>query len=244
MLPFYRTKYGNPSSIHSFGEEAKEGMVQARERIATAIGAVPEEVFFTSGGTESNNIALQGFAFANREKGKHIITSAVEHHAILHTCQFLGKQGFEISYLPVDREGAVDPEMVRSELRDDTVLISIMTANNEIGTVQPFREIALLAHVVTPAVRAGGAPITCRCPAPRRCGSCWTGRGLRPDPTRAVRLRRSAVSYSTCRPRSSRSGWAWSTAAWLGPAAGTGPRSSSGTSPGPERLRSRGCSRR
>ncbi len=146
MLPFYRTKYGNPSSIHSFGEEAKEGMVQARERIAAAIGAMPEEIFFTSGGTESNNIALQGFAFANREKGKHIITSAVEHHAILHTCQFLEKQGFEISYLPVDREGAVDPEMVRSELRDDTVLISIMTANNEIGTVQPFREIALLAH--------------------------------------------------------------------------------------------------
>ncbi len=146
MLPFYRTKYGNPSSIHSFGEEAKEGMEQARERAAAAIGAMPEEIFFTSGGTESNNIALQGFAFANRKKGRHIITSTVEHHAILRTCQFLEEQGFDISYLPVDSQGAIDPDMVRSGLRDDTVLISIMTANNEIGTIQPFREIALLAH--------------------------------------------------------------------------------------------------
>ena len=146
MLPFYRTKYGNPSSIHSFGEEAREGMVQARERAAFAIGASPEEIFFTSGGTESNNIALQGFAFANRKKGKHIITSMVEHHAILHTCEFLGTQGFDITYLPVDGVGAVDPDAVRSALRDDTILVSIMTANNEIGTVQPFREIGRMAH--------------------------------------------------------------------------------------------------
>jgi len=146
MLPFYRTKYGNPSSIHSFGEEAREGMVQARERAAFAIGASPEEIFFTSGGTEANNIALQGFAFANRKKGKHIITSMVEHHAILHTCEFLGTQGFDITYLPVDGVGAVDPDAVRSALRDDTILVSIMTANNEIGTVQPFREIGRMAH--------------------------------------------------------------------------------------------------
>ena len=146
MLPFYRTKYGNPSSLHSFGEEAREGMVQARERVAAAIGALPEEIFFTSGGTESNNMALQGFAFANRHKGKHIITSAVEHHAILHTCEFLGTQGFDVTYLPVDSEGSVDPETVRSKMRDDTILVSIMTANNEIGTVQPFREIGRLVH--------------------------------------------------------------------------------------------------
>jgi cysteine desulfurase len=146
MLPFYRTKYGNPSSIHSFGEDAREGMMQARERVALALGAFPEEILFTSGGTESNNIALQGYAFANRNKGKHIITSTVEHHAILHTCEFLGTQGFDITYLPVDGEGSVDPDKVRSALRDDTILISIMTANNEIGTVQPFREIGRMAH--------------------------------------------------------------------------------------------------
>ena len=146
MLPFYRTKYGNPSSIHSFGEEAREGMVQARERIAVAIGASSDEIFFTSGGTESNNIALQGFAFANRKKGKHIITSTVEHHAILHTCEFLEGQGFDITYLPVDSDGSVDLGTVRSALRDDTILVSVMTANNEIGTIQPFRDVAKLAH--------------------------------------------------------------------------------------------------
>jgi cysteine desulfurase len=107
---------------------------------------MPEEIFFTSGGTESNNIALQGFAFANRKKGRHIITSTVEHHAILHTCEFLDSQGFDITYIPVDGEGSIDPDMVRSALREDTVLVSIMTANNEIGTVQPIREIGLLAH--------------------------------------------------------------------------------------------------
>jgi cysteine desulfurase len=146
MLPFYRTKYGNPSSLHSFGEEAREGIVQARDRMAAAIGALPEEIFFTSGGTESNNIALQGYAFANRRKGKHIITSTVEHHAILHTCEFLESQGFDVTYLPVDGEGSVDLDMVRSALRKDTILVSIMTANNEIGTIQPFGEIGRLVH--------------------------------------------------------------------------------------------------
>jgi cysteine desulfurase len=141
MLPYYRTKYGNPSSLHSYGEEAKEGVALARERTAKAIGASPDEIFFTSGGTESNNIALQGIAFANRRKGNHIITSSIEHHAILHTCEFLEREGFDVTYLPVDDNGLVDPERVRSSLRDDTILVSIMMANNEVGTVQPIREI-------------------------------------------------------------------------------------------------------
>jgi cysteine desulfurase len=141
MLPFYRLKYGNPSSLHSFGDEAKEGMLLARERTAKAIGASPDEMFFTSGGTESDNIALQGIAFANRHKGKHIITSRIEHHAILHTCEFLEREGFKVTYLPVNDDGLVDPEQVRSSLRDDTILVSIMMANNEVGSVQPIREI-------------------------------------------------------------------------------------------------------
>ena len=141
MLPFYRTKYGNPSSLHSFGEEAREGMVQARERVAAAIGALPEEIFFTSGGTESNNMALQGFAFANRLRAS---TSSPRRWSTMPSCtpaSSLEAQGFDITYLPVDSEGSVDPETVRSALRDDTILVSIMTANNEIGTIQPFREI-------------------------------------------------------------------------------------------------------
>jgi cysteine desulfurase len=141
MIPYYESKYGNPSSLHSFGEEAREGMVLARESTAKAIGASPDEIFFTSGGTESDNIALQGIAFANRHKGKHIITSRIEHHAILHTCEFLEREGFDVTYIPVDDAGLVDPEQVKSALRDDTILVSIMTANNEVGTVQPIREI-------------------------------------------------------------------------------------------------------
>jgi cysteine desulfurase len=146
MIPYYESKYGNPSSLHSFGEDAKEGMDLARTRTAKAIGASPDEIFFTSGGTESNNIALQGIAFANRGKGNHIITSSIEHHAILHTCEFLERVGFEVTYLPVDREGLVDPEMVRSAMRDDTLLVSIMTANNEIGTIQSIGMIGRIAH--------------------------------------------------------------------------------------------------
>ncbi len=146
MIPYYESRYGNPSSLHSFGEEAKEGMELARTRTAKAIGASPDEIFFTSGGTESNNIALQGIAFANRGKGDHIITSSIEHHAILHTCEFLEREGFKVTYLPVDGEGLVDPDMVRSAMRDETILVSIMTANNEVGTIQPIREIGRIAH--------------------------------------------------------------------------------------------------
>jgi cysteine desulfurase len=146
MIPYYESRYGNPSSLHSFGEEAKEGMELARTRTAKAIGVSPDEIFFTSGGTESNNIALQGIAFANRGKGNHIITSRIEHHAILLTCEFLEREGFEVTYLPVDGEGLVDPETVRSAIRDDTLLVSIMTANNEVGTIQPIGEIGRIAH--------------------------------------------------------------------------------------------------
>ncbi len=146
MLPYYESMYGNPSSLHQFGTEAHEALEQARERTARALGAEADEIYFTSGGTESDNIALQGIAFANRRKGNHIITSNIEHHAILRTCAFLEDQGFRITYLPVDREGLVDPESVLAAIGKETILVSIMAANNEVGTIQPISEIGLMAH--------------------------------------------------------------------------------------------------
>jgi len=137
MMPFWTESCGNPSSIHATGREAHRALDTARKRVAAAIGAEPGEIYFTSGGSESDNWALKGAADALRDRGRHIVTSAVEHHAVLHACQWLEKQGFEVTYLPVDALGRVDPEDVRKAIRKDTILISVMTANNEIGTVQP-----------------------------------------------------------------------------------------------------------
>ena len=146
MLPYFTESYGNPSSIHSFGQEAKGAMQEARERVAALIGARSEEIVFTGGGTEADNLALKGVAFANEAKGKHIITSAIEHHAVLESLHFLEKRGFRMTCLPVDGYGLVDPQEVKEAIADDTVLVSIMHANNEVGTIQPIAEIGAIAR--------------------------------------------------------------------------------------------------
>ncbi len=147
MKPYFMENYGNPSSAHSFGANAKNALTKSRERVARLVGAEkPEEVIFTSGGTESNNLAIKGVAYRNREKGNHIITTTIEHMSVINICKHLQKQGFEISYLPVDKEGMVDPERVEDEIRDKTVMISVMYANGEIGTIQPIEEIGRIAH--------------------------------------------------------------------------------------------------
>ncbi len=144
--PYFREKFGNPSSVHSFGRTNREEVEKAREQVALAIGAETEEVVFTSGGTESDNYALIGVAFKKRDKGNHIITSPIEHHAVLETCKFLEKQGFKITYLPVDKDGLVDPEDIKKAITDQTILVSIMHANNEIGTIEPITEIGELLN--------------------------------------------------------------------------------------------------
>lgn len=164
MLPHFTRDYGNPSSLYRFAQEGKTHLEEARAQVAACLNAKPEEIYFTSGGTEADNWALRGVAELMALKGKktgHIITSAIEHHAILHTAQYLEKQGYEVTYLPVDREGLVDPAAVEQAIRPDTILISIMAANNEIGTIQPIAEIGAIAraHKVlfhTDAVQAVG----------------------------------------------------------------------------------------
>ena len=146
MLPYFTEVYGNPSSLHAFGQEAKHAIEDARYGIAAFIGAKPEEIIFTSGGTESNNCAIKGIAYARREKGNHIITSKIEHHAILEPCHFLEKQGFEITCIPVNECGLVDPADVEKAITEKTILISVMHANNEIGTIQPIAEIGKIAR--------------------------------------------------------------------------------------------------
>lgn len=146
MLPFFSDKFGNASSVHQWGQEAREAVDVARERIAAAIGANPSEVVFTSGATESDNFAVLGAAYANEGKGRHLIISSVEHHAVLEPCRFLESRGWHVAYLPVDRYGMVDPDDVRTAIRDDTVLISVMHSNNEIGTIEPVAEIGRLAR--------------------------------------------------------------------------------------------------
>lgn len=142
MEPYFSLKYGNPNSIHSFGQEAREAVEEAREKIAHLIGANSSEIVFTTGGTEADNYAIKGIAWANQKKGNHIITSKIEHHAVLHSCQFLEKNGFKVTYLPVDKYGLIDPEDVKSAITDKTILVTIMHANNEIGTIEPIEEIS------------------------------------------------------------------------------------------------------
>ena len=161
MLPYFREEYGNASSVYSLGRNSKKALEASRETIAACFGAKPEEIFFTSCGSESDNWALRGVAFANQNKGKHIITSSIEHHAILHTCSYLEKLGFEVTYLPVDKYGRVSLEDVKNAVREDTILISVMMANNEIGTIQPIKEIGAFAKEKgiifhTDAVQAAG----------------------------------------------------------------------------------------
>lgn len=161
MLPFFTEQFGNPSSIYPLGQEASDAVAEARETLAGVIGAKPREIFFTSGGTESDNWALKGFARANAAKGKHLITSAIEHHAVLHTCEALEREGFEVTYLPVDEHGLASVKDFKAALRPDTILASIMFANNEIGVIEPIAELAAAAHEAgvtfhTDAVQAFG----------------------------------------------------------------------------------------
>jgi len=165
MTPYHAEHFGNPSSIYSIARESKMVIDTAREQAAKALGAEPDEIYFTSGGSESDNWAIKGVAFANRKKGNHIITSKIEHHAVLHTCEYLEKEGFTVTYLPVDQYGLVDPAELEKAITDKTVLISIMYANNEIGTIEPIAELGAIArrHKIpfhTDAVQAvGNIPI-------------------------------------------------------------------------------------
>lgn len=161
MLPYFTEDFGNPSAVYTFASGAKGAVDKAREQVAKLIGAKPEEIYFTAGGSESDNWALKATAEAYKEKGRHIITTAIEHHAILHTCQWLEQQGFEVTYLPVDEKGVVSPQEVEKAIRPDTILISVMAANNEIGTIEPLKEIGAIAkeHGIlfhTDAVQAFG----------------------------------------------------------------------------------------
>ena len=161
MLQYFRPLYGNASSVHGFGRQARIAIDKARETVAKAIGAQPNEIYFTSGGTESDNIALMGVAEAQRDKGRHIITSSIEHHAILDTCAYLEKAGFEVTYLPVNADGLVSLTDVNAAIRPDTILISIGHANNEVGTIQPIAEIGAIAkahgvYLHTDAVQSFG----------------------------------------------------------------------------------------
>lgn len=161
MMPYFTEKYGNASSIHYFGREAKSAIDRSRDTIAKAIGADSKEIFFTGGGSEADNWAIKGIALANKEKGNHIITSKIEHHAVLHVCEYLEKNGFEVTYLDVDEYGMVDLEQLKESITDKTILVSIMYVNNEIGTIQPIKEIAKITkergvYFHTDAVQALG----------------------------------------------------------------------------------------
>jgi len=161
MLPYFHDAFGNPSAIYSYGQEAKNAVEEARTKVARLIGARDDEIVFTGSGTEADNFALKGVAFENKSKGNHIITSSIEHHAVLESCKFLGKMDFKITYLPVDSYGLVDPQDVKKAITDKTILISIMHANNEVGTIQPICEISKVAkeagvYFHTDAVQTAG----------------------------------------------------------------------------------------
>jgi cysteine desulfurase len=144
MSPFHAHVYGNPSSLHQTGQRAKRALEEARRTVADVIGADPGEIFFTSGGTESNNLALRGVAHAKAGRGRHIITSSIEHHSVLNVCHALEKEGFEVTYLPVDRSGGVDLVALMESIRTDTILVSIMLANNEVGVIQPLSQVSAM----------------------------------------------------------------------------------------------------
>ncbi|HVP13843.1 MAG TPA: cysteine desulfurase family protein [Phycisphaerae bacterium] len=146
MLPYFHEHYGNASSLHSAGREAREAIDRARATIAAALGAAPQEIVFTSGGTESNNMAIKGVAFANKDRGRHIIVSAIEHDCVLNSCRWLTGQGFRVSLLPVDESGLVDVWQLAEAIQHDTILVSVMHANNEIGTIEPIEEIGELCR--------------------------------------------------------------------------------------------------
>ncbi|MCT4595038.1 MAG: cysteine desulfurase NifS [Anaeromicrobium sp.] len=161
MKPYFTESFGNPSSVYSYGREGKQAIDTARGQIAKAIGAKTDEIFFTGGGSEADNWAIKGIAYANKNKGKHIITSNIEHHAVLHTCEYLEKEGFKVTYLDVDEYGQIRIEDLKKAITDETILITIMFANNEIGTIQPIKEIGEIAkeHKIyfhTDAVQALG----------------------------------------------------------------------------------------
>ncbi len=161
MLPFFTENFGNPSSLYSFSDKTKKAVNLARERVSKALNAEKNEIFFTSGGSEADNWALKGIAYANKKKGNHIITTKIEHHAILHTAQFLEKEGFKVTYLPVDEEGFVSVEDIKNAITDETILVSVMFANNEVGTIEPIKEIGELCkekniYFHTDAVQAIG----------------------------------------------------------------------------------------
>jgi cysteine desulfurase len=168
MIPYFTEHFGNPSSLYGIARHSKKAIDTARMQTAKALGADPDEIYFTSGGSESDNWAIKGVALANRKRGNHIITTQIEHHAVLHTCQYLEKEGFKITYLPVDRYGLVDPGDLEKAITDKTILISVMYANNEIGTTEPVAELGAVArkHKVyfhTDAVQAiGNIPIDVR----------------------------------------------------------------------------------
>src|SRR5678809_646242 len=164
MLPVYTEDYGNPSSIHWFGQHAKALMDDARAQVARLINAETSEIVFVSGGTEADNLAIRGIAETQKSKGRHIITSSIEHHAVLHTCRDLEKQGYEVTWLGVSPDGLVDPDDVRLAIRPDTILISIMHANNEIGTIQPIEEIGKIAEAADIYFHSDGVQSTGKIP--------------------------------------------------------------------------------
>jgi cysteine desulfurase len=198
MLPYLKDVYGNPQSLHDWGDKAREAIEDARGKVAALIGAQPEEIIFTSSGTEANNFAIKGLAMAQQSKGKHIVVSAIEHFSVLHSARTMEKWGFEMTQVPVDRHGVVDPDAVARSLRKDTVLVSIMHANGEVGTIQPIREIARVAKEAgatfhTDAVAAAGAiPVDVgklgldalslagnQFYGPKGVGALWLKRGMR-----------------------------------------------------------------